>query len=622
MRNKDAEGITEQRLKAAGRLAAIRHGMEELGRRLQRLSLWRPAVGLAQQAAEAGQLVESIRRRLDRKLVVTLIGPSGSGKSTLLNALAGVDDLSPTGLDRPTTRQVVVFGRDRADADAFGDRIDGAPVRMRTAASAAALEHLVLVDTPDTDSREAESHREVLDRVIASSDVLLCVFDAENPKRRDHVDFLAPYVQRFDGASLIAVLNRCDRLAEDELAGRIVPDFSAHLGRAWQREVDTVFCTAARRHLKQPNWDESATPRHEFDQFEALRRRVLETFNQAVFVVDRRLTNAGSLMSYIEGQILSAVDQDKEAVDRAAALIVAAEKAAAQSGFEALESEVADARAEIHTALYGRLAQRWVGPVGWLTATWARLLAFGSGVAAVMRGAGSSVLSVAGRLAKTGQKEAGGAGRAFGGALLSYRHALAERWPDISEALVQGRFDPSVRRFDQMLPDLGGRLDSLSGRWEDALSTEIDRAAAGLSHPVFQLLLNLPAVAVLLHAGWRTVVDYFAGRFLPVSFFLHTLLMLGIALFLSFFVLQTLIRMAAGQKRILARTLKRAIGSTEALHPMTESPFGEKIEDFFILEAMVKEGRQVSGKVSEGRDVADDSVFVRWHETQAKMPNQ
>ncbi len=599
MPNRNLQDITEQRLQAAGRLAAIRHRIEGYRERLERLSIWRPAVNLAHQAGKAEQLVDAIGRRLDRKLVVTMIGPSGSGKSTLLNALAGVDGLSPVGVDRPTTRDVVVFGKDRADADTFGDRLDGARIRMRTAAAAASLEHLVLVDTPDTDSREAELHREVLDQVISESDVLLCVFDAENPKRRDHVDFLAPYLQRFDGESLLAVLNRCDRLSEEELAGRILPEFSAHLEGAWSRRVDTVFCTSARSHLNDPAWDPSATPRHGFDQFEELRDRIFSAFNRAGFVVDRRLTNAGQLLSYIEEQVRIAVGKDRDAVRRAAELMMEAEQAAAKTGFESLEEEVSDARAEIHTALYGRLAQRWVGPVGWLTATWARMLAFGSGVAALIRGRAGALLSMGGRSGKNPAGGAAGVG-AFQAAVKSVRAALARRWPPIAETLVKGEFDPSVRRFERMLPDLGGRLDALSGRWEDSLFAEIDRSASHLSHPVLQLLLNLPAVAVLLHAGWLTVVDYIAGRFLPVAFFLHTLLMLAIALFLSFFILQTLIRLFAGQKRILSRALARSIRSSEDLRPLTDSPFGEKIEDFFTLEAQVTKAEAGRERVSGG----------------------
>ena len=159
MRRDTLAGPTEQMLQAHGRLAGFRHRIDGLQRRLERLSLWRPAVGLARQAQEAARLLEGIQQRLEKKLVVTLIGPCGSGKSTLLNALAGVDNLSPTGIDRPTTRQVVLFGKDAADIDAVAALHPELPVRMKTAESARSLDHLLLVDTPDTDSSEAESYR-------------------------------------------------------------------------------------------------------------------------------------------------------------------------------------------------------------------------------------------------------------------------------------------------------------------------------------------------------------------------------------------------------------------------------------------------------------------------------
>jgi energy-coupling factor transporter ATP-binding protein EcfA2 len=530
--------------------------------------------------------LEGIQQRLEKKLVVTLIGPCGSGKSTLLNALAGVDNLSPTGIDRPTTRQVVLFGKDAADIDAVTALYPELPVRMKTAESAMSLDHLLLVDTPDTDSSEAESYRSAVDAVVSVSDVLLCVFDAENPKRRDHIDFLAPYVQRFDGDSLVAVLNRCDRLDQEEIRDRIVPEFSAHLHNAWSRPVDTLLCISARSHLAEPGWDPSATPRHGFDQFERLKGLIFGSFNRPSFVVDRRLENAGRLCRYVEAQVRAAVGRYRPAVAEAGRLILSAEKRAASAGFEALEQEVADAQTEIHTALYRRLAQRWVGPVGWMTAMWARLLSFGSGVSAFLRGGGSSLLS----LAAGGRKSSGPGGtNPFPGALKSVRSVLARDWPSIAEALVKGGFEPSVRRIEDLLPGLGERLRSLSGRWQEALCTEIDRAAAALSNPLLQLLLNLPIVAVLVHAGWRTVADYFSGNVLPVAFFLHTLLMVGIALVLTFFLLQILIRLAAGQRRILKRTLKRTLGSSAEIRPLTESEIGARIEDFFALEAMVAE---------------------------------
>ena len=52
----------------------------------------------------------------------------------------------------------------------------------------------LLVDTPDTDSVASPAHHQLLHQVVARSDVLICVFDAQNPKRRDHIDFMAPLV--------------------------------------------------------------------------------------------------------------------------------------------------------------------------------------------------------------------------------------------------------------------------------------------------------------------------------------------------------------------------------------------------------------------------------------------
>src|SRR5215210_4471315 len=52
-------------------------------------------------------------RSLDAPLLVLLLGPTGAGKSSILNALAGFR-ASPSGVIRPTTRNVVVVARPEA----------------------------------------------------------------------------------------------------------------------------------------------------------------------------------------------------------------------------------------------------------------------------------------------------------------------------------------------------------------------------------------------------------------------------------------------------------------------------------------------------------------------------
>jgi ATPase subunit of ABC transporter with duplicated ATPase domains len=52
--------------------------------------------------------------------VITLVGSTGAGKSTLLNALAG-RRIAQEGVDRPTTREPVVYAPEDAD---LGELVD------------------------------------------------------------------------------------------------------------------------------------------------------------------------------------------------------------------------------------------------------------------------------------------------------------------------------------------------------------------------------------------------------------------------------------------------------------------------------------------------------------------
>ncbi|MEJ2639514.1 MAG: 50S ribosome-binding GTPase, partial [Desulfosarcinaceae bacterium] len=213
-------------LSALGEIEAYKNDIRLLHEALVGVDRWRPAAALRRQLDEALEMVEALKARMVRKLVVTFIGPSGAGKSTLLNALAGVDDLSPAGGRRPTTRNLVVLCSETADADQLVAALGRPSVQVHPSPNAAGLDDLLLIDTPDTDSTQQADHIPLIHQAIGLSDVLICVFDAENPKRRDHTDFLTPYVERFSGAALVVCLNKCDRLSQSELRGQILPDFT------------------------------------------------------------------------------------------------------------------------------------------------------------------------------------------------------------------------------------------------------------------------------------------------------------------------------------------------------------------------------------------------------------
>ena len=547
-------------LRAMGELENRVHELADIQEQLEDLSTWQPAHGLAKQAVEARKWIAGMQMRMDQQLVVTLVGPSGAGKSTLLNALAGVDQLSPMGLQRPTTKDLVVLANNPDSARSLFEPLSSDQVRIQSSPRAEMLSHVMLVDTPDTDSVERDSHLDLLYAIIERSDVLLCVFDAQNPKRRDHADFLAPLVRRFHGASLVAVLNKCDRLAAQELSETIKPDFETYLSQAWDTVPQALFMLSARSHLQNPHWDDQARPRHDLDQFKDLRKLIFEAFNQADFGPDRRLANAARLTAYIQDQVSQTAKQDQAPLTKALDNIKAARR---QALLKVLESLRADDRRQmlgVNVRFYQALAQRWLGPVGWLVAIWSRLTVFGSGLTALVR-FGNPVAQVWG-LVSTWQryrksKDALAALKdqtRLDRAMQTFDAAWMVHWPDIAELLIKGRFNPSIRNLATDDEDqLGRTLDQL---WAEALDKEINRWARRLSHPLLQIVFNLPSVVLMGYVGWLTATGFFTGAYLVTDFFIHALLTIVVVLLLTFFLLQIIVRLVLSRDRIQSSAFK------------------------------------------------------------------
>ncbi|RJQ65216.1 MAG: ATP-binding cassette domain-containing protein [Desulfobacteraceae bacterium] len=558
-------------LSALGKLEEHLYAMTELTERLQQVPLWLPSHGLAKQAAEAHRMMARMQARMDRRLVVTLIGPSGAGKSTLLNALAGVDDLSPAGNRRPTTRGLVVLADEAEAVRQLLGPLDETRVAVRSSRAADLLSHMVLIDTPDTDSTQSDAHWPLILHAVAHSDVLICVFDAQNPKRRDHADFMAPLVRSFHGASLVAVVNQCDRLDAQELTGVIAPEFRSYLQQAWEMQPQALLMTSARRHLRQPQWDPQALPRHDLDQFEELRRMVFDTFNRPGFGQDRRLANTRQIREFMQAQVHQAVEQDRPALQKAAHHITAAEQQALRQAVESLRADDRRMLLGVNVRLYQALSQRWVGPVGWIVAIWSRLILFGTGLAALVR-FGNPLHQIWGLISSWRRyKESSAALDSLADqtrvdtALQSFQQAWWTQWPDIGELLIQGRFDPKVRRMEvQDGPSVGRVARSL---WTDTLDSEIERSARHLSHAALQTVFNLPSLALLGYVAWLTASRFLTGAYLSGDFFLHALLAIAVVLLLSFFIFQVFARLAISRERIQRRafrTVERAISH----HPL------------------------------------------------------
>jgi len=584
-------------LKAFGRIEGYKNDLNMLGATLGSLSFWQPAASLKKQCEVAIEMIDDIAERFERKLVMTIVGPCGAGKSTLLNALAGVDDLSPAGHQRPTTGHVIVFSNDSHDAGQLIKSLGSESVEVKSSPAAALLEHVSIIDTPDTDSTAYKKHSPLVREAIARSDMLICVFDSENPKRKDHIDFMAPLIRQFNGASLVCVINKCDRQEELELKNRILSDFSTYLKNGWETTVDRLLCISARSHLQNPQWDESAAPKHDFDQFKELQQLIFDTINRAGYVVDRRVENVRSLREFVFNEVGREIAGHREHLAAAAEQFREAEKKSYLDAIAAMKKDDSRQILGVSLMVYQKLAQRWVGPIGWMIAIWARLLLFGAGLAALFR-FGRPVSQIMGLISawrhykdsQSAMLDTNNDERLATG-WRTYRLVALSNWPDIAETLILGGFDSSVRRGDEALSAVKSLSEKFSGIWGGSLESEMERSSQMLSGTPLQILFNLPVLAVLGYTGWITVERFLAANYLTIDFFVHALWTIAIVLLLSFFLFQLCVRLVASPERVTTRAFEKMKRQADQFDETAANPVLVQLDTVLSLDAMLA-GRQ------------------------------
>ena len=575
--------LDPKKIKAIGKIASCKEEIKHVRHVLENASFWYPATALREECEEVLRVINNLEEQFDRKLVTAIIGPGGSGKSTLFNALAGRDDISQIGTSRPTTEHIVLLSSDVPERNFFIEHFGTDKIELHEASDMPRLAHMVLIDTPDVDSTRQAHHVRMVQKAIEISDVLLCVFNVENPKTKDHVDFFAPYIHLFHGESLIGILNKCDRIDAQELKEAILPEFKTYIQTAWGRPLQSLLCISARRHLAKPDWDVKAPPKHDFDQFGRLTQLVYQTFGRSGYAIDRRLGNVMTLRDFIVSEVESEVAKDREFLTEAGVRMKNAETSALSRAFSEMRREGTGQVLGINVLLYQKIAQRWMGPVGWMIAIWARILIFGTGVMAIFR-FGNPIRQLLGIFSSLRHfKDTKAAisetkdGEQVGSAFRVYRMEILKRWPEISELLIRGRFEKDIRNPKKFIFETK-ELNALSAMWQETLDTTIDGTAKTFSHLILQILLNLPTVGLLAHAAWLTARHYFSADYLSSDFFMHAFLTIAIVLMLSFFLFQGILRVGAGSDRLMEKAFNRVKMQIDPFQQILLNPAFEQID--------------------------------------------
>ena len=90
-------------------------------------------------------------------------------------------------------------------------------------------------------------------------------------------------------------------------------------------------------------------------------------------MVDRRLENARSLRDFVFNEVSLEIARYREPLAAAAQQFRDAERKSYLDAVAAMKNDDSHQLLGVSLMVYQKLAQRWIGPVGWMTAIWARL---------------------------------------------------------------------------------------------------------------------------------------------------------------------------------------------------------------------------------------------------------
>lgn len=519
----------------------------ELHRRLRQLqadlrgdlAVVAPLRAMARQRDEIERLSSDLDHqleRLPRAAVVTLVGATGAGKSALLNALVG-SRIASEGVDRPTTREPVVYAPHDADLGLLLGAIDPAPRVVRYERASGPWTTQVLIDAPDVNS-VAVGHRDTVDQLAERSDVLLVVLHRQSVVEQASVSFIDLFAAR---RRLIFVLNRIDEIS-DEARDGLVAQARSMAATRWSAPDAPVIATSAKLAQQQPNapgWRELC------DSLNAMVR------DSAIAGV-RRLNAVGTAAT------LEGVLRETEA---AVAADLAALPAEAGDGMVKLAQRVGEEvaerlqlrRADVAAILLAEAAKRWDGPGGWvLRVGGMSALGIGAGALLARRHPLIATGAAAGSVAANQAYEALQRQRATeADGLLPVPSEFASWY---AEALAAPRLRAVrlVEAPEQIgLPAAANLRSETSEVVEEAWSTFIARdlpaQAQRSALRYFHIPLDLPVYALGAWVVYRVAGGFISGHYTGTDFLVNALLLLAAYLFLTSFIIRRVLSWRAGR---------------------------------------------------------------------------